>query len=286
MEIKMARKRKGTPVDPAFQMFQSGAPEWHEDETDQNKDKTTQNKGDGAGGYDVAMKALQDQIAMLRESQQRNSRTSTALMSQTAGSDQPPRVITEMNLENLPDPVTDPQGYAREIAKRGQEMIASQRNYDAWAAQRAKQSTDAYASVWNKFTTDHPEYASHEKLVQAAATSVIAEARSRNIDPNKLVLGDTDNFFEDVMKEMRDMAGGDTIFKADTEDEDEPNAGTGGEGAATGGLDEDDDGEDDRTVGVFGGQDSGGRPNPNPKPVDTDMFAEIRKFQQKEGWHL
>jgi hypothetical protein len=278
----MARKRKGTPVDPAFQMFQSGAPEWHEDETDQNKDKTTQNKSEGAGGYDVAMKALQDQIAMLREAQNRNSRTSSALMSQT-GVDQPPQVITEMNLENLPDPVTDPQGYAREIAKRGQEMIASQRNYDAWAATKQKQSATAYDTVWNKFTQDHPEYAAHEKLVKAAATSVIAEARSRNLDPNKLVLGDTENFFEDVMKEMRDMAGGDTIFKAedDTDETDDNNAGASGAS-----LETEDEDDPDRTAGVFGGQDSGGRPNPSAKPVETDMFKDIREFQQKNGWHL
>lgn len=282
----MARKRKGTPVDPAFQMFQSGAPEWHEDEADQNKSKADQNKSDGAGGYDVAMKSLQDQIAMLRDMQTRNSRTSSALMSQTGG-DVAPKVITEMNLEGLPDPVTDPQGYAREIAKRGQEMIASQRNYDAWAANKQKQSADAYQTVWNKFTKDHPEYATHDKLVQAAATSVIADARSRNLDPNKIILGDTDNFFEDVMKEMRDMAGGDTIFKVETDegDGDEDASGTGGEGGTSGNLDADED-EPDRTAGVFGGQDSGGRPNPSAKPLDTDMFKDIREFQQKNGWHL
>jgi hypothetical protein len=283
----MARKRKGTPVDPAFALFQSGAPEWHEDETaDQNKDKAAQNKGTEGAGYDVAMKALQDQIAMLRETQQRNARASSVLMSQVGG-DQPPRVITEMNLENLPDPVTDPQGYAKEIAKRGADMLASQRNYDAWVAQKQKQSSDALETVWNNFSQAHPEYASHTKLVQAAASSAISAARARGIDPNKYVVGDTENFFEDVMKEMRDMAGGDTIFKADTEDGDETDdTGTGGAGATTGDLGEADDEDPDRTAGVFGGQDSGGRPNPSAKPLDVDMFKDIREFQQKNGWHL
>jgi hypothetical protein len=278
--MKMARKRKGVAADPAFAMFQGGAPEWRDDPED-----TVEKKADApaGGGNDVAIRALQEQISMLRDLTNRTGRGAAALMS-TAATDPAPKVITEMNLENLPDPVTDPQGYGREIAKRGQEMIASQRNYDAWAQRQVANQSTALNSVWERFTKEHGEFAAHEKLVTAAAANVIGAAKARNIDANKYVLGDTENFFEDVMAEMKEMAGEDA-FKVKDET-DEMDDGTGGEGIAVGGLDEDDE-EADRSAGVFGGNDSGSRPNPDKqKDAPADMFSEIRKFQQKDGWHL
>lgn len=281
----MAKKRKGTPVDPAFAMFQAGAPEWREPAvTEEKKDPAA-----AGGANDLAIRALQEQISMLRDMNSRAARASTALLSQNPADNQPPRVITEMNLDNLPDPVTDPQGYAKEIARRGQEMIASQRNYDAWAQRQAQQHNEALNGVWERFAKDHSEYAAHDKLFTAAAANVVNAARSRNIDPNKLVLGDTDNFFEDVMKEMRELAGGEDLFKkADGEGDENEDETVDMENnvdpIATGGLD--DDGPDGRTAGVFGGADSGNKPGPSKTAGEVDMFSELKQWQQKQGWHL
>lgn len=282
----MAKKRKGVPADPAFQMFQSGAPDW--EDRDEGVETKTQGNGNASGGdaTAVAMHALQEQIAMLRENQQRSARGVTSLLSQTGGTAEP--TIATFNTDGLPDPVTDPQGYAREIANRGASVIASQRAHDAWVQENTVRQSKALDTIWHDFSEKYPEYASHEKLVQAAVGNLVSSAQTRRLDVNKMIFGDTENFFADVKKEMEDMAGGANIFTTGDEDEgDENDGGASNAAGASGDALEAGDEDLGRTAGVFGGQDSGGRPNPSAKKdVDMDMFAEIRKFQQKEGWHL
>lgn len=213
----------------------------------------------------VEMEAMKAQIAEMKAALASQQSANIALMSQPSVS-APPQVRTSLDTKDLPDPTIEPEKYATEIARRGAELLDGQRQLDAYNARQHQSQTGRLNALWEDFNTKYPDYADNDERVKYAATSVVEQAAARGIDVNKYMFLHPDQFMKDVVSKM------DTVFgkpEADDEADDIVEAP-----------------EENRTVGIFGGAESGGKPNAGKDaPVRApSMFDDIRDWQAKTGF--
>lgn len=259
----MARRAKKQPTQEQYNDFEPGSGAQGGQEQEQSTPKAT----------------VEDVLAKLEGLQARldkAERTNMALMSAA------PRVeerdmrpaSTEVDFSDLPDPVTYPKEYAAELTKRTQAAFQAQvaaqerqRGVSATREQQAKQ-------LWDRFSTAHKEYASHQDRVEFAAAQVAQDAKARGIDLERYMFGPgADMFLEDVKKRMDDIFGA-------------PGAGQKGKGKAQDDEEEEEDEQDDaRSTSIFGGLESAGRPGRPSKEDVGDMIKELQDTQRKSGWY-
>lgn len=234
-------------------------------------------QGDGDAGTNAqepSVKDLLTQIQSLTTRVETAERTNAALMSAppvTVTQKGPPQ-FKQPEFKNLPDPSIDPEGYAAavhtQVAKQVQDYVKETSDYQANQVDPSDQARE----LWNKFTTSYKEYAGNQDQVEFAASKVAQEARAKGLDPQKYMFGPGQDYFLRDVKDMVVKVFGDPTKK--TED------------------DEDDGGEDNgndisRSMSIFGGLESAGRPGKKTNDVAEkgDMIKEIQEIQRKTGFH-
>lgn len=206
------------------------------------------------------MFALQQQIADMNAEMTRLRQTSAALMTQPTVA--MPPMLPQVSFDNLPDPVVDPTGYGRELAARTQQAIQNQHIMAAYQAEQQASANGKLDALWEDFQNQYADYAGDYRRVEYAATQVANRLSRKGLDVNRYVYASSDDFFREVAAEMDDIFGSGQVEET-TETED-----------------------DTRTVGIFGGMESGGRPTSGTtQEGPTSMVGEIQNWQAKHGFY-
>lgn len=97
---------------------------------------------------------------------------------------------------------------------------------------------------------------------------ITKKASRRGVDVNRYMFGAGDQFFDDIVKTYDETFG---AIKADGKSE---------EPAPKGGEEED----ENRTGGIFGGVETGGRPTGGADEKPGDMIEDLHALQKKSGF--
>lgn len=204
---------------------------------------------------------LLKQIADLNARVEQAERTNLALLSA------PPKVAEvaprheEPKDDELPDPTMDPGGYARAVSERAERRIQNFMAEQERKQQADNQSTNSAKDLWTDFASQYEDYAEDEERVSFATAQVMKDLKAKGIDVARYTTTARDKFFKDVTTRM-DKIFGKPGEEADDNQEEVPN----------------------RTAGIFGGLESGGKPS---KHVDQpgDMIKDLHDLQRKSGFY-
>jgi hypothetical protein len=205
---------------------------------------------------------LEGQLTGLQTTLGDKERTIASLMEAPVVKYEAPKPVKKAD---LPDPVTNPQEYAAAVRQGILDELNA--NRQAEDDQRAQQDTynKRLGALWNDFATENPTYAANQEAVRLAATAVAEEIASRGQDVQKFMFGAPAEFKAAVKVKM-DKLG--MAPKAEADDDDA------------------DDTDDDRTLGVFGGMESGGN-KAGAQAVDKpgSLFDGLKDWQINSGFH-
>lgn len=216
----------------------------------------------------IAMGEMQKRLDTMAQQLASAQATSTALSAAPIVKARP-QLSTEPDLTDLPDPL-DP-GYSAELVKR---VETAQKNRETLAAFDNTERTDNSTKVsqlFSDFASAYPDYAKLPKpVLEGFAVEAAQAAKNRGLNPESYMFLNRTAFFKDVADGIK--AGG--FGAADT---------SGGDGDG-------DDGDDQRTAGVLTGSETGGKPAGGrqisaAEKQGGDMFAGIKQWQQKTGFH-
>lgn len=238
------------------------------------------NAGEGEGGDKAAEPTLADvqkQLVELQAARDEDKKTierltadQSALLS-TSTYQAPQFLSEEVNLDNLPDPTEDLKAYNIEMAKRFKTAYGNAKQNEALQMEGARDAATQRDLLWQDFQTAYSDYAKDPQKVGIASEQVARIAKARKMDLEKYMFGAGQKRFMADVVTMHDKLFGKPI-DLDKEDDDEG-----------------DDGDDNRTMGIFAGQESGGKPTPGknePTAQNPGGFTQaIREWQLKNGFH-
>lgn len=227
-----------------------------------------QNPGGGTGGEpkktpEVDLTALQAQITALSSRLEQSEATNRALLTQAPRTEpvQQTTAPAGIDLKGLPDPIEESEKYGIMLAER----IAAHTKAVTEAAQnsmRSEQSQEKQIEeLWEGFGKKYSDLAEDQDRVEFAATKVAKEAKAKGMDVSKYMFVTRDQFYADVAKKHEELFG----KPSDGDDNDTPE-------------------EPDRTAGIFGGMESGGRPATGKQPPQGDMIKDLQDLQRKGGY--
>lgn len=234
---------------------------WNDPEENAAAEEAAKKEAEGKGNPDI--EALKKQIASLTEGLTAARQTNMALMSQAPTvQKRPPAGI---DTKGLPDPTLNPDQYAAEVSRRTAAYQKEVTEYERHQAGQQQTEAQRLNALWEEFGENYEAYAGDEEKVSFAAQKVARRAQSKGIDLNKYMYQNSDQFMRDVVS-VYDKTFGKPKVESEVEEET-------------------DDDESENAV-VFGGIQSGGKPNTKDAPEGhDDMFADLKEFQQKGGWH-
>lgn len=226
-----------------------------------------------------------------------------ALMSQAPVVTQVSAPPAAVNLDGLPDPVQSPKEYAAEIAKRVSAHTNAVVNHATSTQTTAQTNKQRIDNLFNDFSSQFPELAKNRDRLEFIAQKVVNKAKESGINAEKYMFQAKDQFFADINDEYgkvftavapakaADVVAEPLIDNADPVATAEQ---TGGIGAA---LEEDEDDTDDgRSQGIFGGAESGNRQSAPGRSKEEDaarakqgiksgdLIDDLQKMQQKSGF--
>ena len=221
---------------------------------------------------EVDVDGLKAQISALTSTVTKLQETNYALMASPApvSGTNDLREPGEVNLSDLPDPISSPEEYTRTLSERITKHSKALMDYERKQTEAKTSESNRLDGLWDGFKDEYSEkgYADADK-VGYATQLVVNRAKKRGVDVNKYAFQTTPKFYEDITKEY------DKVFGSPVKD-DEPAA------AAT--ASDDDVGmpyaTPNRTGAMFGGMESGHKPAP-AEQQKGDMFSDLREIQHK-----
>lgn len=206
------------------------------------------------------VKALEEQLAELQRKVGEEDLRRTAPAQQQQAPQRPPMFP---DLSNLPDPMEDAEGYAREVAARTVIHQEQKKRYEDYQRSVKDETDRRTEALWTDFATQFPEYAQRPEdrdLVEFTARKLAQEAAARGIDVERYAFVHSDRFVADVGARMKKM------FPKGEQTREKPEAA-------------------DRTTGIFGGMESGGTPaGARGGDKAPDMIDELQAIQQRTGF--
>lgn len=178
-----------------------------------------------------------------------------------------------LNMDGLPDPVEQPKEYGEAIARRTSDFTRALGDYHTKQQTQAKQGQGDTGALWEDFAEQYEPYTLDQDRIEYATDKVVKQAKRKGIDISRYMYGNSDRFFQDVVK-VYDKTFGKPEVEVDLEPEPQQRR------AAPVKEDE----EADRTGGIFGGMDQGGNRAP-VKPVAGDMVKDLQDLQRKSGYY-
>ena len=221
---------------------------------------------------DVA--SLEAQLKALTDRLDEQQRINTALMSATPvtsahKAQAEPFKPTPIDTKDLPDPITDPDKYAAELSKRTVAAIrAEQEAFNKSQHQSSSEQAELdhkISALLEEFSEKYPALSENEDRVAFAAEKAAKAAKTKGLDIERYMFGPgREQYMRDVSKVYLDMW---PVTEKEEKEESEE------EGQRQG----------SRTSGVFGGQDSGGKPEGKQEPQKGDMIKDLRDMQRQSG---
>lgn len=235
--------------------------------TSDDFEKKDEPKADPNANAQVA--ELQAKLAALESQLSNVSRANSALSSQVT-IPQPP-VPPQFDMSKAPDPVENPQGYAKFVMDAANAKIEYEKNAILYQQEMSRTQAERSNALWNDFSTKYKDYAADDEKVAIATQQVVAKARAKGIDPEKYMYGQSEIFMKDIVSEMDRLFG---------------KAGA----AASAGSDDDDDDEDDVRTDVFGGANAGvggaaAAKAQQPPERYGSLSKDLMAWQEKTGFH-
>lgn len=231
-------------------------------------------RAEGEGKVDPKLADLEKQVAVLTEKLTSAENDRLALMAKPSGGGEQDNgykpLPTTLQTDDLPDPTVEPEKYVTELNKRVATVATNAATNVASQNKQANDEQSLYTQVWNEFGSKHAKYAENADLAEYAAGRVLRAAKANGYDVAKYITVAKDRFFEEVVDTMNHLNPG---LKGD-----DPDGGDKPDKKAE---------EDNRTAGIFGGEASGGKPDDTEQGFrdNNDMFADVREFQEKFGFH-
>lgn len=223
---------------------------------------------------------LQKQLAAMNERVEQAERIQTVITSPATVSVAPKEPA--FNLDNLPDPIADPQAYSKEMAAR--QVNYSKQLHEFYQEQNAAtaKTQGTYQQLWSDFASQYGEYADDQEGVEFATQKVRNTLIKRGVDVDKYMFSQPDKFFKEITKTY-DQRFGAPAEGESFEPEPAPRRRTAPQRQA---VDRDaDDLQPNRTGGIFGGIDSGGGGRAAATPPPGDMMKDLRDIQRKTGYY-
>lgn len=267
------------------QMFETPTAEIFRDvDNEEGKNEIVDDK------YDTLAKQLADLQTRLSESEKANM----ALLVQPQWRSQTTETYTEVKPETvaLPDPALDPDGYDRATGERNRIRWENQQrkaDFDNRQRQSVQEKVD---NLWEAFGDKYPDMVKDKERVEFVSTQVAKDAQRRGIDVERYMFLTQDKFLDDVARKFVSVFG-EPEGEDDRDDFEDnqsgrrtPASSTSRRRASNRRREEDDD-MVSRTGGIFGGNESGGRPS-RGRDADEEqgpsMIDDIQALQRKTGF--
>lgn len=192
----------------------------------------------------------------------------------------------------LPDPALDPDGYDAALARRNEIRDTNRRNKEDFQRRRNDDIDTKTTELWADFGDEYPDYAADKERIDYIATQVVKAAVKKNLDVQRYMFGaGRSRFMKDVTKKYDKVFGEPEVDEANDDDfENAPprrsskSRDLSSRNSRSRRRSEDDD--EGRSVGVFGGNESGGRTS--RRNVDAEdgpsMLDDIHAMQRKTGF--
>lgn len=186
-----------------------------------------------------------------------------------------------LNLDGLPDPVTDVKAFAAEMYKRTE---THRQAMQAWETKRQQAiAPPTYGdpeALWEDFTSANPTYAEDESGIRFATSEVAARLAKRRVDVAKYMYTKSDLFFQDVIKEYDKRFGAPETNEEDVDQQHDERA---VQERRVQHTRHDDDGDDGRTAGILSGSENAVRPGPKGPPPG-DLIKDLQDIQRRSGY--
>jgi hypothetical protein len=214
---------------------------------------------------DVALAALQGQVAALTAQIGQFDKAQTALVTQAAAP-QRPNLATEPDWANMPDPVNEPEKYQAEVARRVAGAEDNKRALERWDQDNAKTMAERVNTLKGNFRKTVPGYSEvKDTVLEMYAQRAVANAVKGGKDGLKYMFATPDALFADVT----------ALLKEDGFPEKAP-------------VSAKPDEPEIRTMGIPGGMEAGGKVSGSEgakaKP-DDNMFKGMMDWQAKYGYY-
>lgn len=223
---------------------------------------------------------LQAQLGAMNKRMEQQDRENMALLAPAVSVVVPPKE-PQLNMDGLPDPIVNPKEYGQELAKRQTAYFTEMQNYNA-AKNAPPPGAGDVNVLWEDFKSQHGEYLENEDGLEFAITKVLKKAKAKGIDIDKYRFQFSDRFFKDITETYDGLFGkpGEQEDVDDVEDRRTP--------ARKAQPEPDEDSDEGRTSGIFGGIDSSGtgkRGSPEVNPyAPSGMVKDIQDMQRKSGY--
>lgn len=194
----------------------------------------------------------------------------------------------------LPDPALDPDGFDKAQAERNRirdENRQRQRDADERKQKHIKDKAD---QLQTSFAELYPEHAADKEKTDFASMQVLKDAQARGINVEAYMFRTQDRFLADVAKRYEKIFGNPVENDEFQEDEAQDDyqevrrrkAAPAGRTQPRRRNRQEDDSMVQRTGGIFGGTESGGRPTRSKQDEDNgpDMIDDIQTMQRKYGF--
>lgn len=280
---KKPRKAATPAAGDIFEHFAAHNPGYSEEEAPTRA--SNDRGGDQLSTLLARIEGLERQNQELMDFQRRVS-LAPARHSEAPSPRQEEEAPANLDLSGMPDPIEKVAEYNAELSRRVAAYVQLRERAASKTANAGRRSEETAEQLWSDFSTKYPEWAKHKDLVGVMATKVARKAAAKGINTEAYMGAASDLFFKDVISEL-EASGYSRLIQRDDEEEDEveedfiPEAPQNRGPAKARNVEEEDDG---RTAGIFGGQESGGRPVKGAQSGKTDMLQDLRDIQSRTGF--
>lgn len=230
-------------------------------------DPTPENKTDTKATAEVSVADLLKQIGEMNARMDEMSRVNAAISSQRTEPALPQRP-GPVSFDDLPDPVTEKEAFAKEMNRRMEDHRKAEQEYDNAVTAQKQDQANQTQDLFDDFSAQNPDYVSDMERLELAAEAAAKAVVKRGIDARRYMTTNRDRWFKDVKSHYNRLFGDPTDDDQDDKGDTRGNRGDDRDTPAT------------RTGGIFGGQESGGRPGPsNRREAPGDMNKELRDIQ-------
>ena len=194
--------------------------------------------------------------------------------------------IPQMNLDNLPDPVSNPKEYGAAIAAA---TLKYQNDLSGWENRRQQAVTPPKLgdpdAVFEEFAEQFPEYVENEERITFATAQVSKKLAKKGIDVQKYLFTKSPQLFKEIIKTYDDVFGKPEGLGEDGDATgDEPVTPTRPKPRQVQAADDDANDDEGRTEGIFGGGEPGAGPARGAAPKPGDLIKDIQDMQRKSGY--
>lgn len=161
--------------------------------------------------------------------------------------------------EDVPDPVTEPKEYARWLVSQTNKAWEEREKAREEQYKQQQSTSNAANELWNDFQGRYENLKDYPKQVAFAAKEAAEKARMRGA-PVDRYMANREVFFKDVVEEMKQTFP--HLFEEKQVEDDDVN----------------------RTMGIFGGMESGNKPGKAAKDQPGDMIKDLKDIQRASGF--